>query len=473
MSAAIPPPAPSTSAAAATDEPSYIDYETFLDPSFSPPSFANTLVLATNNANDSPLDLSTPLSRVLFDIQEIDSHIDSLTTRSALPLLTHTQSQSTASATLLAALQAQIAGLNDSYAQLERQVADKHAEADDVHAVAGRLWETLRLGRAVGRCLQLGRQLEAQFAELAGSGSGTAAAARAAREDHRVLVRCAHTLLALREMFAGAEVPGAEGYGLDKVVVVRGLRDGVVAPVEKAVRETAQRVVREFSVGSASGAATFAQSEEVKARAVSALTALYLLTPVSSSGKSGDKWTPAWMLQALEAYLRSALQSSIAGLSRALATLPSLERTLAEVSARCQNVVALEAVLEFTKVPQHPLFQGKQAQHVDGTMLQPLLAYLETGSLASYFWRTMAGSMGPRVQEIIAKGGVSARTLKSNRQSVGEAIKECVARGSQLPSAVAAAAKGKAKGKEAEVTGKHWEREVAVMVGSIVNNLGR
>jgi hypothetical protein len=179
------------------------------------------------------------------------------------------------------------------------------------------------------------------------------------------------------------------------------------------------------------------------------------------------------MLQALEVYLRSALQSSIAGLSRALATLPSLERTLVEVSARCQNVVALEAVLEGTKAPAHPLLQGKQAEQAAGNMLQPLLAHLETGSLASYFWRTMAGSMAPRVQEIVAKGGVSARTLRTNRQSVGEAIKECVARGSQLPSAVAAAAKGKARGGEADAGGKHWEREVAVMVGSIVNNLGR
>jgi hypothetical protein len=45
------------------DEPSYIDYEAFLDPDFSATSFANTLVLATNNSSDTPLDLSTPLSR--------------------------------------------------------------------------------------------------------------------------------------------------------------------------------------------------------------------------------------------------------------------------------------------------------------------------------------------------------------------------------------------------------------------------
>ena len=70
-----------------TSSPSYVDYETFLDPSFSPTSFAQTLVATTNNPSDTPLDLSTPLSRVLFDIQEVDSHIHTFTTKSALPLL--------------------------------------------------------------------------------------------------------------------------------------------------------------------------------------------------------------------------------------------------------------------------------------------------------------------------------------------------------------------------------------------------
>ncbi|KAL2142493.1 hypothetical protein VTI28DRAFT_1095 [Corynascus sepedonium] len=494
------------------NEPSYIDYEAFLDPSFTPASFANTLVLATNNPSDTPLDLSTPLSRVLFDIQEIDSHIDTLTTRSALPLLQHTQTHAEASARILAQLQTQISALNESYAQLDREVTQKHAEADQVRAVASRLADALRLARAVSRCLQLGRRLEAQHAELTGASAGTSTtsssttttattnatapasgrgSSSSSREDHRALVRCAHTLLALREVFAGSGTPGAEGYGLDRVAVVRTLREGVVAPIERAVREAAERAVREFSMmGQATAAsvgvspsstssastspataATYAQLEETRARTVSALSALWLLSPAPT--KAGERWVPSLMLQALENYLRSALQSSIAGLSRALATLPNLERTLTEVSARCQNVVALEAVLEGTKPPAHPSQPGKQAEQAGGNLLQPLLAYLETGSLASYYWRTMAGNLAPRVQEIVAKGGVSARTLRTNRQNVGEAIKECVARGSQLPSAVTAAAKGKARGSEADAGGKHWEREVAVMVGSVVNNLGR
>ena len=65
--------------------------------------------------------------------------------------------------------------------------------------------------------------------------------------------------------------------------------------------------------------------------------------------------------------------------------------------------------------------------------------------------------------EIVNKGGVSARTLKSNRKSVGDAVRECVVRGCQPPQGTA-----KADKKEGS-----WEREAAVMVGSVVGALGR
>ncbi|KXJ90133.1 Golgi transport complex subunit 5-domain-containing protein [Microdochium bolleyi] len=465
-------------AAAAAAAASYIDYETFLAPDFSPSQFANVLVLATNNPSDTPLDLSTPLSKVLFDAQEVDSHIDSLTTRSALPLLTHTKTQTDASGRIIAEIDSQVKSLNDSYAQLERQVIQKHAEADQVRLVAARLWETLRLGRSVARCLQLGRQLEVQHSEtLAGSTAGGAGVVSAAlrKEDHRAIVRCANTIVSLREVL-DRTAPGEEGYGLDRVAAIRSLRDGVIVPVEKSIRQASEQMIREFSVGSASGAATYAQSEETKARTVSAMTALYLLSP--TQGVRPDKWTPTFLLQALEVFLRNSLQSSVASLARSLSTLPSLDRTLAEVAARCQNIIALEIILETTKAPVNPLLsQGQSvtpatAPEKTGNLLQPLLSHLETGSLASYFWRTMASSLSPKVQEIVNRGGVSARTLRSNRSNVADAIRECVNKGSQPPSTMVSVA-GKSGG-VAKSGGKgRWDREVAVMVGSVTGSLGR
>ena len=84
-----------------TTETSYLDTATLLAPTFSPTSYANTLIHATNNASDTPLDLSTPLSRVLFDVQEVDTRIDALTTTNAEHIVAHTQTRALASGAVL------------------------------------------------------------------------------------------------------------------------------------------------------------------------------------------------------------------------------------------------------------------------------------------------------------------------------------------------------------------------------------
>ncbi|PHH71164.1 hypothetical protein CDD83_5262 [Cordyceps sp. RAO-2017] len=276
-------------------------------------------------------------------------------------------------------------------------------------------------------------------------------------------------MLSLREVL-DSKAPGEEGHGLDRVDAVRALQESVVAPVERAVREAADRLVRDFALPATM---TFAQADEVRARTESALATLYLLSP--TAGVRPDRWTPRLLLQALETYVRSALQTSLTALSRALGQLPTLDRALADVTAKCQNLVALEIVLGAAKPPDHPLLPSLSASSSASAtaaatkhhnFIQPLLAHLETGSLASYFWRTMAGGLASRVQDIVARPGVVARTLKANRANVGDAIRQAVIRGCQPPSALAGP---KSRGRAAEA---NWDREIAVMVGSVVNNLG-
>ncbi|KAF2096706.1 golgi transport complex component Cog5 [Rhizodiscina lignyota] len=454
----------------ADEDPSYIDYEAFLDPSFSPTSFANTLVLSTNNPSDTPLDLSTPLSRVLFDVQEIDTHIDTLTTKSALPLLDHTREQSEAGNRLVDGLEAQVATLTDAYKTLEKEVIDRYEAADQVRVAAERLCATLKLGRAVGRCLMLGRQLEAQVTELTGGGITR-------KGDHRAMVRASNTLLGLRQLLEASK-PGEEGEGLERVNVVNSLRSEVISPSELTVLSRAQQTVREFSMSSllaagasapqaSGGTATFAQTEDTKSRTTSALLTLYLLSPASRQTIPVN-FAPKLLISALQEYLQTALKSSLAAISRSLATLPTLDRTLLEISARCQNIVALEALLESIKAPPHPLFDSAQKGAKGQTtmnFLQPLLQSLDTSSLPSYFWRSLASALSPRVQEIMNRGGVSSRTLRSNKDRVRDALRECVNRGSQLPAMVVGRGKGAMVG--------HWEREAAVMVGAVFGVLGR
>jgi len=461
------------------EESSYLDYETFLDPSFSPEAFANTLILATNNASDSPLDLGTPLKRVLYDVQEVDTHIDRLTTASASPLVNYTKDHVQAGDTILQELETQVATLTESYARLQREVIAKHEAADQARIASERLLQTVRLGRTVGRCLTLARSLEAQMVEFRAQKAGAEK-----RDDYRVLVRGANTVLSLRQIFAASHA-GGESDGLDRVQVIRALRAELVDPAEKAVLGRAEQIVSQFSMSTLTtpgqdgasttrAATTFTQVEDARARATAALTTLFLLSPIPKS--TTTPLDAAHLISAVQEYLRRAITSSLAGMASGLAELPRLNRALLEVSARCQNIVALEMLLESTNPPAHPMLtedeasiSAEQAQIVASRepedLLQPVLHSLDTPSLPSYFWRSMAGQLSSRVQKIMRDGGVSSRTLRTNKDRVRDAIRECVDRGSQLPSSSLGQGRTRTTG--------NWEREAAVMAGSVVNAIGR
>jgi hypothetical protein len=290
------------------------------------------------------------------------------------------------------------------------------------------------------------------------------------------MIRASNTILALRAMFE-ASSPGQEGEGLSKVNVAATLRNDLINPFEKTLRAKAQQIVREFSMSTLSGSTTYAQTEDTKSRTTSALQTLYLLsftpTPPPTPNKQGSiPFTPELLITSLQDYLRTSITSSLASLTRALGSLPTLDRTLLEISARCQNIVALEILLESTKpAPLPPLVPSTSTTvptlAPPTNFLHPLLASLETSSLPSHFWRSLGSGLVPRVQELISKGGVQARTLKSNKNSVRDAIRECVIKGSQAPAGAVE------KGKRGVENANAWEREVAVMVGAVVNQLNR
>ncbi|KAF3490968.1 uncharacterized protein GIQ15_00485 [Arthroderma uncinatum] len=465
-----------------TSSPSYIDYETFLDPSFSPTSFAQTLVATTNNPSDTPLDLSTPLSRVLFDIQEVDSHVHTLTTKSALPLLRYTTDTTASGQRVLLAIEAQVLALTEGYQRLEKDVVRRWEGAEEVRGAAERSWATVKLARAVSRCLVLGRQLEGQLVEISGG----------EREDHRALVRASQTLLMLRRMFAGSEDGEGEGYGvgLDRVRVVRTLKADLVNPAENSVKTRAQQIISRFSLPvdeqgrqsstASTSSTTYAQQEEARARLISAMTALYLLsptphpyihtqaqaqaqtqTPVPVSATAN--FQPELLLVTLKSFIHSSLSTSLQALIRGLSQLPSLERALFEVSSRCQTIVLLERILQGARQPVHPFYHAtadatssnSNKEKDRNNLLYPLLQYLDTSSLPSYFWRCLASALSPRVGELLNRGGAAARALRGNRERVRDEIRQCVLRGSSSRDDGGGLVVG------------NWEREAAVMVGAV------
>ena len=434
-------------------EPSYIDYEAFLNPTFSPALFANSLVLSTNDTADPSLDLSTPLSRVLFDVQEIDTHIHTLTTRSALPLLTHTQDQVESATRILGEAEEQTSSLSQGYARLERDILRKWEAAEEARIAGQKSLETLRLCRAIARCLVLARQLEGQLSAQKKDDDDN---------DARVLERAAYTIVNLRRLIS-------EEGALKRVRIMLTLRNDLVYPAETLVKNRAQQAVNRFTTteSAGGGGGYFKQAREARERLVSAASTLYILSPPIRKHDGGE----SLLLSTLQGYLYAAISSSLTGLTRGLGMLSTLERSLAETSARCQDVVALEAILSTLRPPSHPLEEKEEENEENVNLLQPLLQSLDTTSLPSYYWRSLASSLTTRVQDMVQRGGGTARALRANRERIKTEVRVCVLRGSRLPAAAAAAAAagGGLEGK-GEAHGK-WEREAAVMVHAVVGGL--
>ena len=56
----------------------YADYSALLAESFTPAAHANSLITATNDPSDKTTDLTSPMQRVQYDIEEVNRHIDEL-----------------------------------------------------------------------------------------------------------------------------------------------------------------------------------------------------------------------------------------------------------------------------------------------------------------------------------------------------------------------------------------------------------
>lgn len=483
----------------AANTSSYIDIEKLVAPDFSAHAHANTLVLSTNNASDPAIDLTTPLSKALFDLQEIDSNIHSLTSRSALEILHHTSTQNAAAARIITKIEEERSRLNLSYARLEKEVIGQYTKAANAKLHAERSHQVLELGRGVQRVLVLARQFEVLCADsglISNQSSAVAATTKSAisREDHRSIVRAAYLVLGFRDL-----MNSKDSANLARINAVRTIRGRVFEDGEAKILDYARRIVREFSINSINATAGFKEAEDAKARFASVTHILYLLSPapqMNGQRQKKEEFEAEYLILALQEYLSTAIKSSSASIARALGQLPTLDRALPDVSARCQSVAALETLLRGINPPKHPLLlqapeqiqrddtldsaddyellddetDGEGEEEVKQNFLDLVLDSLDTSSLPSYFWRSLASQLSTRVQEILNRGGVVARTLRSNRDEVRNQIRECVLRGSKMPSSLVTAASGQS-GRE-QIVG-NWEREAAVMVGSIVGPLGR
>ncbi|OBT49900.1 hypothetical protein VE04_09640, partial [Pseudogymnoascus sp. 24MN13] len=237
--------------------------------------------------------------------------------------------------------------------------------AEEVQRVSERLWHTVRLGRSVGRALQLGRQLEVQMSEQQPRNAQS-------RDDHRSTVRASNTIVACRALLA-ANGPGEERGKLEKVHAIAALQRELIAPAERSLHAKAQQVVRDFSMSTLTGSgSTYAQAEDAKSRATSALQSLYLLSPQPPKGGKSTRFEAEWMVQSIQEYLRVARTTSTTSIIRASASFGSATTPSSSSPPGAKTSSPSNSSLSSLKAPTLPSLSTPP------NFLVPVLAALET-----------------------------------------------------------------------------------------------
>ncbi|KAG0634768.1 Golgi transport complex subunit 5-domain-containing protein [Tuber brumale] len=407
-----------------TSTDQYIDYPTLLSPTFSPTTFSSTLISQTNHPHE-PLDLTTPLSRVLFDLQEIDTTLHTLTTASSALLLTHTATTTCASSTLLVAVTAQTATLNTAYERLRCEVIDRSDRAEEVVRVVQNLHATTRVLREVSRGVVLARQVERQVADLE-------------RGEWSAMVRCCFSLLELGRLLE-------QGDGLMEVDLARSLNEKVYQPTRSNIISRAKEIITTFSLLTPDTSTPSSSTTSPTPPSSTTFTALPSASPalrqkLSSTLQSLSLLSPSDLHTSIRTLLQTHTTASTSLLTRALNSLTTLDRALVEVSMRSLSVAAIEGYL-------------------DGVGLsQAVLAELDMRRLTTGFWRGVAAGWEPRVRDVVLRGGASARILRAGKERVREGVRTCVLRGMGM------------EGREGEEGEGGFE--IAVMVGAL-GSLGR
>lgn len=356
-------------------ESEYVDYELFLDPSFSAVGFANSLVQATNNVSDVEVDLDTPAKRLEYDVEEVDKIINETAGENYEQLLEQATNVNLAEESL-EPMKKNLEQVNFSYSKLENDVLKPYDKAQEIFTALKRLHLTSSLLRSLTWYLYLARQLSA-----VGSNAPSNELYNAA--------------LNLRQVRHQVEI----NPGLRSLHIIR-LHEKALRDVEQSVKNQAQSKVKFFNLLYDTSSIT------------PACLALYLLEPDA-------------LATAVSNFIRNQVNASSGQFAKSFgAPIPAFERAANDARDRAKVLGNLLATLDReppSTEEESELENEEPSEQL--TMLAYVKSSLDLRNVLSTYWRDLASSLDGRIREFVMRSPSQARTMNQNMDHLKEVIK--------------------------------------------------
>lgn len=395
-----------------------MDYEVYLDESFSPIAFANSLVQATNDAHDADVDLTTPTKRLKYDLDEVEQRIKNLTASNYEDLIEQASTAGSV-ATMLPPLRASLDHVNSSYAKLQRDILNPYYSAQKLYTALRRLHSTSGLLRAMTWYLYLARQLATLMKPLSGP-SGVPENPRSMRAanldaiEPKDLLQAAQTLLEIRAQLKADP-------GLRSLQVIR-THEASLGRAETNLILHCQNVIRFYrakmvdptpdnsiarasspSLLASSGTPSVAAGIDYAALITHACYTLFLLKPET-------------LASSIRKFLVDQVNASVGEIVRSLTSLNmSMSRFTTAMATSCDralNLFTMNTSLQLFNKPASLQADSLVADQLDISLWEFLSSSLDIKSLPAKYWHDLGRSLEQQVRDFTQSNPNITKTIR-------------------------------------------------------------
>lgn len=390
----------------------YIDYEVYLEDSFNPILFANSLVQATNDAHDAVVDLDVPAKRLRYDLDEVNSKIKHITDTDYKQLI-EIAAQPKSVKDNLPPIKGALDHVNQSYKKLQRDILAPYYSATKLYTALKRLHATTGLLRALTWYLYLARQLAILVKPL-GTVTENPRSIRAANLDvlePNDLLRAGQTLLELKAQIN-------RDSGLRSLHVAR-THEASLDRLESSLVSHCQNVIKFYRAKPSANPADDRSPADYTLLVTNACYTLFLLRPNT-------------LASTIQKFHVAQVTASVQELTRSFGTLNlsmgRLSVAFAAAADRALSIYTLNKSLASFTTPTsstEPLDSNSTSPAaVDSglSLWQFVSTALDCQSLTQTFWRDLARNLETNVRDFAAGNSNMTKTIRFKNYGTAEEI---------------------------------------------------
>ncbi|KAK6463032.1 Golgi transport complex subunit 5-domain-containing protein [Scheffersomyces coipomensis] len=359
------------------------DFEAFIDPDFHPTTFANDLIVATNGNESNDIDLSTPIKKLKFDIQECNSRMTKIAANNYELLVSNFSRIEDTKSVLNDKINPAISQVNQKFDRIKSEVIEPYEEALRLNNALKRIHTTLDLLRGASFFIFIIQQLE----QLEKSISS---------DNIKELPRLARLHNQLSELYDKANKNNAKDGNILSIKLIRDYYPIHVSKKSGLIDQSIQVMSNEFLYPS-----TF----NVKnSNLENHLITFYLLD------------TDTFLSTFDKVIINKQVQLALTQLSRALQTPRNFTSILSEIKESSEEFFnQLHIILGSWEVSKN--------QNSSATSLEDILkSYYQNQDLLFLFYERLTKKFSKNIQATIDRGGPTSKNLKVYKNGLVKTI---------------------------------------------------